>query len=385
MTVDLIKIYDDTFREKELEQIIQTLVEGDSACLIGVGTVGKTHLLQYLTQREDVQKRLLSRVSGNFVPDDFLWVHLDPNALLEEPDLRVPALALPQSWRGYELLLRRMIDTLRQHPRLGKKWSDRALELHDRLFSDDLRAPLRALLWVEALLDDLAESTFGDGRIVIVIDEMQRFLGELPDSFFLSLRALRDRHRYRLVFLTAQRQELREIVAAERRETLEPFLEIFRRDVYLSRARTRHDFDALLHVLTVRMNADDQIAVAFTDDLYNLTGGHAGLVRTCFRQRQFLQRIIHKTSFPSETIIYRLIPGIHRECETIWQSLNNDEQALLKSLPQSVDTSQRMDDPSIADLISKLRQLENKGVVVREGQKYSVYPPLLAQYIENHF
>jgi hypothetical protein len=185
------------------------------------------------------------------------------------------------------------------------------------------------------------------------------------------------------VFLSAQRQELRETTAIERRETLEPFLEIFRRDVYLSRARTQHDFDALLHVLKVRMNADDQISQTFSDHLYDLTGGHAGLVRTCFRQRKFLQRIIQEAGLSPETVIYQLIPGVRHECDTIWQSLNDDEQSVLKSLPQSVDTGQRMDDPSVANLVSQLIRLENKGVVEHEGSLYKVYPPLLDPHIHN--
>ncbi len=95
----------DYYQHADVEFVFRQLAAGESCSLVGIGSVGKSNLLQFLT-RHDVKQRYLG---GERAPN-YVMVLLNPHQLIH-PQKQVLEMT-GDSWPGYEIMLNRLRRTL---------------------------------------------------------------------------------------------------------------------------------------------------------------------------------------------------------------------------------------------------------------------------------
>ena len=137
--------YPVNFRDEEMRVVFDHIIDGDSLAIIGVGTVGKTLLVNHFSTRADVQDRYLKAAQVPFRGADLLFLPIDPNAMLDvSPRAGEVGSALPAAWPGFELIFRRLVEAARA-ARRGRTAAAGLAERLERLYLDSTDpAQLRA-------------------------------------------------------------------------------------------------------------------------------------------------------------------------------------------------------------------------------------------------
>lgn len=364
------------FREPTLFPIFNRIIDGDSINIVGVGTVGKTHLIKHFTERIDVQDYFLKdKCNSNLSSNDLVFLRIDPNALLELPVSFQSNLGVPHSWLGMELIFRKLLASVRDRdpdPSNKKSLFSVTSKLYSKSHDRENLGPVLIFALLEEAITNFLEEYIPNGRLVIVFDEFQRMLN-LPDTFFLNLRSLRDLFRYQICYVAATRQDLNQLVPRERAAILEPFMELFRDTIYIGAYASDSDLEELVTYLTHRKLGSD---VRLDDHVFQrvkrLTGGHGGLVRTCF---DYISQI--EEARDDQVAIQALLQfrPVARECLVLLESLSVEEKSLLGSIAKERDF-----DPILSNR-GVLRDLQNKQIVTELKTKVYIVPPLLNYFI----
>jgi hypothetical protein len=410
--------HDLDFRRQELEPIFTKIASGDSVSMIGIGTIGKTILISHFADRDDVQDYLLQALGVNLRHHNLLFVKVDANALLDVwgGSPTVPP-ALPAAWAGYELLLNRLshavqlandsvydplpspsdeIDRVQtrisRHPgapgSVGAqrgRFPELVTSINDyyQRVLDMCQTPAAAITafrLLENALEDIRHfyrDTSPDRRrprIVFIFDEFERMLELLPAAFFVTLRALRDRFRYLLVYITASRQPITDLVSQYKpneHEEMSPFAEIFRVNGYVGPYLREADREDMIRRLGERLPPTRRLTPDLKDALLRIGGGHAGLTRTMFDYLSVIQNNNDQAS------IWALLTKdkVVDELRTMLKSVSPGEQDLLLRL---VNRDPIGVDPQTDELLELLMR---KHILLKEGGQYWVMPPILAHYL----
>jgi DNA-binding winged helix-turn-helix (wHTH) protein len=329
-----------TFRASEVSQVLAALDCGESCTVLGIGSVGKSNLLRFL-QREDVHQAYLNKERAQF-----LFAHVDGNKMLEH-----------SLWGLWELMLHQLVVGL-----TNREADKAALQSTDELY---VRATQQETRYLALRYLDRAVNTVCNQlglRLVYLIDEFDDLCRAMPSRGFSALRALRDDHKYRLMYVVATRLEfdhLREELAE-----IESFEELVSINTIWLGPYSEADARFMLERLEERHKTclDEQTI----DYLLAATGGHPGLLRAAYRVAAE-----RPGDLPRELASAGLVQD---ECRRIWFSLPAAEQRTVTRLAATVDlvTSQ----PSI------LQRLRLKGVA---GGPWvdddSIFSPLLADYV----
>jgi DNA-binding winged helix-turn-helix (wHTH) protein len=230
-------------------------------------------------------------------------------------------------------------------------------------------------------------------RLVLLLDEFDQPLANLPPATFRQLRALHDHFEDRLSYLVATRLPV--MVAAgpyqEEKEDLAEFLELF--DQFPS-LRLGSLSQSEAEEVTKQTLASFGLATASTtttnlrasqfDYLYSLAGGHPVLTR--LMARILVQALAEsdeeenitfweesdeakKTQFE---LAVRADPQIIAECQRIWQSLHPSEQVALGQWLEGVRSSQA----------GPLGTLSERGLVNSEGK---IFSQVFEWFVKSHF
>lgn len=366
--------YPNHYRETELVELFTNLIRGNSCCIVGVGTVGKTHLIEHFSENNDAQSYILSLIpETDFTPEDFLFVRIDPNAMLHiETDTNV---SIPASWPGFELIFRRLLERVMLIEGDAAHEKDSLYKFTSNSYAKI--APSRGPIMAYGLLESSVTAVIREllppnGRIVFVIDEFEKLL-DLPDGFFRNLRALRDLHRYNLVFVVASRDDVSSIVPADRWSALEPFIDLFQKPIYLGLSQTEDDTEILFKYLHYRFMSDEKTwKKTARERLFALTGGHSGLMRTCFSFHGTFEQ------YGGEKLVQQLLyeSSVVKECNIIFKSISLVEQELLASIADDQET--RIE--SYSNMVS-LQKLRDKGLVSFVANSLEIQPKIFAYYM----
>lgn len=169
------------YRRREVAELARWVAAGDSGCLLGPGGAGKSNLLAALEARPE---RLATGLPEGW---PLAVIRVDLN------DLPADDLAT-----FYRLLLRALRDAASQLPALVGAAARAAFDA--QLSQTD------PFVVQTALLDLLAECRRAAVSLVLILDRFDSFLELAPTRLLDSLRALRDRHKERLVLLVGLRQ-----------------------------------------------------------------------------------------------------------------------------------------------------------------------------------
>jgi hypothetical protein len=352
--------YPNNYREADLVDLMtRLLIKRRCVWMVGVGSVGKTHLIEHVSDYQNrnrpVQTHLLEKVRQTAPdlnvtdPSDLVFVRIDPNAMLD-PDVSAEMTRkLPRSWYGIELIFRKLVEICDILEVPGEEVQAnmppdqrRELLLYEQIrrnyaliLDQSMLGPVRAF----ALLEDAINIVFTHyiegrlannrrrrtGRLIIVFDEFERLVKMMPNEFFLNLRALRDRFRYKLLFVVVARKEAIDVIPSDRRRHMESFTELFQAPLYIAGGRTKDDQDIMFTQLTDKQNWTEQAK----SDALRITGAHGGLLRSVVLQRDLFQRRMNETELVDNLLGRN---EVVEECHIMLESISTRERQVMDAV-----------------------------------------------------
>jgi len=314
------------FRKEEVGYVMQRWRASDSCSLIGVGSVGKSNLLQHLS-KPDVQKVYMDLADT----DHFKAIIIDPNMLGPLPKEGGADFDQVRCWAGYELMMHRLFMAFYPFEGMDPEEAERFYDIYQSLQNGN--NPLYAymgLRYFELGLDFFIRRGI---RLVFMFDEFEDMLRYLPVKFFQTLRGLRDINKRYLSYLTFTRAPLPALVEKFNIPELEieSFVELFTDGLYYvgpyNPADARRMVDNLMD-RNQKYYPDDSV-----EFLMWATGRYAGLMRSTFRLMDVLGPI-DGTGRMNDEILRTLVKrrSIREECATLWKSLSGIEHHVLKSV-----------------------------------------------------
>jgi len=331
------------FRESEVRKIFDLILAGESCSIVGLGSVGKSNLLRFLQQENGQQMYLGSK------DKKFLFVYIDGNKKLETTD-----------WGLFELMFHQLhLAATKNHLDEGvlKLIEDSYLQATISLSQPTNFLVLRFLdRTISTLIDRL------DLNIVFLFDEFDVLCQAVSPNAFSVLRAMRDDHKYQLMYVIATRTELTNL----RKESIEveAFYEIVISNTITLFLYSKTDAEGMLDRLTIRYNISLERATKNT--ILQLSGGHPALIRA-------LLDVFRENSSLKPNIIVEH-SRVLDECRRIWAGLSREEQAALAYVSKVKKTS-----TIPVDLRSLL---DKRGLLGGEWAKdSSVFSPIFGQFI----
>lgn len=329
------------YRAEVIQPILELLLSGESAALVGVGSSGKSNIARHL-------KRL--DVRAHYLGAD------DTRSLVIFLNCKSYAQAAPHDFYLYALdQLDRALEESRSHARVTDLWND-AQANPERLARRNLDRGF-----------DRAVSA-GIEHIICLMDDGDDLLSHGSPVLFTDLRELRDNHKNQLVYLTVTRRE----PAFLRRDgkEFEDFFELLDASghTFPLPPYTPTDGHHMLRRLAARQTPPRPISEAEIRRLYEMGGGHAGLMRTMF----FAARA--GTDVLGQNIIAKMGGNaeVEAECGKIMDSLEEAERADLGRLAHG--------QPPTAD---GLRRLTRRGLILeRVGRAPEIFSPVFEYYLQ---
>lgn len=337
-------------RQADLTRIFDAACSLDCLSVVGVSNLGKSATLRALCDPE-VQAQYLD---GN--ASDYLFVYIDFNQMLEMSD---------QAF--YELVLRSSIESIRAQNINGDVL--RQIETaYTGLVAptSPFEIPLKFSQGMGAIGDQLVQ------KVVFLFDEVDGPVAGIDGRVFLNLRALRDRHRNGLTYVTATNRRLDQI---RQDPDVAEFVELFEHEtLYLSMLN-----EAEIRQLATRYAEEE--GITFSDEdlkfIRHWTGGHPALLETTCRILGLLTgRPVREPS--QDTIIHRRAVemltqdlNVVGECRKIWNDLHENEQEALLAVAAG---SEGVRGPGLDWVLAKHLLLEN-------GSDYRIFSACFAEYV----
>lgn len=321
-----------TLRREDAAYLMQHVGDGDCSAVVGVSNTGKSDLLRSLAT-PDVSRQLLGEAAAKFV-----FVYVDFNLMLE---------ATEQGF--YELILRSLMEEL------GQKDPDGAFLQRLATAYETLIDPPTAFQISLSFSEGLTAVCQGTSRsLVLLFDEFDEPFEQIEGRVFLNLRALKDKYRRRLTYVTATDRRLSSI---RRGRDVDEFVELFEPFTRFLGPLDREDADTVISWIA------EQEGYTFDEDdrafLYHHADGHLGLVMAVSRA------LGEVTGEPvrdrgQDWLIHRQVreqldrdANVQGECRKLWEDLTETQRDALIAV---VGAEEDIDEAS-------LRSLQKKGII----------------------
>jgi len=297
----------DTFlpRHEDLTYVARCIAAGQCCALVGLSNVGKSTLLRTLVQPETRQRYLRERSQA-------LITYLDCNLMAEMTE------------QGFcELILRRLLAEARRQ-QLQPEVLDRLRSLYQQAVNppSSLMVPLSLNQALAVLAEDAGR------QMVLLLDEFDAPFQKLEARIFLNLRALRDKHGERLVYVVATDRPLRGL---QQEPEVGEFCELFAPRTRVLALLSPQEASWLLH----QFAGEDGPSLSPEDEafIWQQAGGHPGLL-------QAVCRVMAEAIRPDDPFWrlreYRVVraqlendPVVRAECAKLWNQLSGEEQRAL--------------------------------------------------------
>lgn len=357
-------------------KVFQKIIEGESISVISVPGNGKTHWQEHI-QQPQVQDVLLGEgfLNSKLTSQSLLFITLDANGLGEI------SAGLPKSWAGIDLFLRSLYwAVIESHLPDADTIAAYIVESLKKIGNKDNHGPERAFGILEQTVYYVYRNIpHEQARLIIIFEEPELWFDKMPDEFFLNMRYLRDKLRYKLVFIMVARQSAEEVTRAKNRyDALESFIEIFRQPMVLG-MYNEHDFHEMLDQLAKRKRpAGWEFPPKSKEILYWCVGGHGSLTRTCF---EHLDVIAHAKSHEALLGAFLEVEKVRSECATLYNGLTEAEKHILCTViddKRALAKIKPADKPTVQLLIEK-------GLLDKDAMGDStVLPVLFRRYIHDY-
>lgn len=337
-------------RHQDVRNIIEYLQDMQSVEVVGFSNIGKSALLRLISEK-DVWVQELGHAGQSVVP-----VYIDCNRMLD------------MSGQGfYEVVLRSLkeSDEIPDIPELA--------DAYEKLVApaSEFQIPLSFNQGVTAVLQSVP------GQLVLLLDEFDEPFNRIDPRVFLNLRALKDRHETKLVYVTSTVESISNYRQEE--EHCAEFCELFRYRTWHLAPLTRPDVNR-----HIRRYMEAYEAPFIDDDydfIYEWAGGHPCLLDAVCRaleealdaaqeaegsssKRRELHREVSRQFRATNDIIY--------ECAKIWDTRSNAAQETLAALFQAGEEP----DPST------LNDLYGNHILRKVDSKPQLFCRLMADYIQ---
>ncbi len=357
------------FRIEEVKYITERWVASEAISMIGVGSIGKSNLLQHLTQTESYRK-----IFG-LEENPYFAIIIDPFMLGPLPSANENSTQFI-CWAGLELIMHRIYMTFFSSEILNEEDAKYLNGLYNML--QDGNNPLALYMGLRYLELTLKLLISYDIKIILLFDEFEEFLRLMPYRFFQILRGLRDTFKGNLIYSTFSRNTFKILIAEHNLDyyEVEPFIELFTDNVLYVGPYNDYDARLMLDRLS-RRNRN----LKYTPQDHNLilyvTGRFAGLIRATYKT---LDEVYNSRNITSDDVLqvvnYLTIkPQIQAECKTIWLSLSEIEKDILMAVAR---LSEYRDSNEHEDAI---RILIRKQLLIFNDNKLEIVPPIFQQYV----
>ncbi len=227
-------------------------------------------------------------------------------------------------------------------------------------------SPLSVPLGFNDAMEKLCE---GGQRVALVLDEFDEPFRALEGRTFLNLRALRDRYREEMVYVTATAHPLEKLRSDA--ETAE-FRELFAGRICQLRMLEK---EAAEHAVTTLAKEEDvALTEAEVSFIVRASGGHPGLLHAIVRLLLHARTAAPQTYEKMGTrLVAEALAGdqvVRRECEELWQQLTDIEQQELLALAEGKKLGQEQQ-----------RHLHNLGLVNEDG---ALFGETFAAFVRRH-
>lgn len=328
-----------SYRAEIIEPLLQSIVAGECCSVIGISGVGKSNLIQQL-QRPAVLEAVLGADAA-----PLRFVLLDANLM-----------ANWSPWGFFEGLIEALLTNL------GSDLPAAVQELLQERHSQILTNPQNQALALRHCAAAIAQLC-SDLRLVLLFDEFDTLFTQLAGSVLRNLRGLRDRHKYRLIFVTLSRQRLMHLRDEEEWDAVEPFVELLSlRELGLGPLGAA---DAADEVARFAARHRAVTTSAQQRQIVELSGGHPALVRALTQFALLTPQALSRGAELHQE------PQLRLECVKIWEQLTTEEQDDL--LPIAYGTA--CDPRQVGHLLLK-------GLVrTRDDGVLTVFSPLMRAYL----
>jgi hypothetical protein len=289
------------FREEILEPVIELLRAGESCGLVGVSSVGKTVLARHLT-RADVRLHYFGPQAARVF---ILYLNCKP--LAQQPPHALHTLALEQLIHAAE--------------ELAGAFTPLLPALKDLLLGAQRSPEALAKRNLARAIERVVQA--GAELIVNVLDECDELLAKAPATLFTDLCELHDIYTRRIIYVTLTRREpmlLRRDLPEARR-----FMELIAVADHLLSVTPYLEADAFFMIqrLSARQETSPLLSYSEKRRLYELSGGHPGLIRAIFQA-------VRRNPPALEIVTAKQLTAnaeVDDECSKIMKSVEEIEQA----------------------------------------------------------
>lgn len=355
------------FRKEEVEAVMRCWSGATSAALVGIGSVGKSNLLQHLADPEVQEHYLGERASK------FKTIVIDSNMLGPLPPGDDDPL---RCWAGYELMMHRLFLTFYPFDMLSNEEARQFYETYQAL--QDGTNPVftyMALRYFELGIEYFVRKGYS---MVFLFDEFDEMLRQLPAKFFQTLRGIRDMNKRQVAFVTLTRSPL--VTLVERLNIpvldIEPFTELFTDNTIYVGPYNEADGRAMLNELSRRRQR--AYPESLNTALLAATGRYAGILRASFNVlEEFINVDLVGLSTEQLTGLLAANPSVRAECKTIWSSLNRSEQQVLKAVARLSAYNVTTESEFAVHMLLQKRILR----LDKSGQRLEILPPVFQQFV----
>lgn len=305
--------------ESLARRVLTDLSAGNCAALVGLSNTGKSTLMRALAGQS--AERIYAKLCGRRA----VLIYIDCN--------RAVAIS-PQGF--YEVVLRSLLEALADQVALD---ITATLRSHHQEVTDAATA-FNASLSFNLALTDLCEHLGRD--LCLLIDEFDELYTALDDRALLNLRALRDRFKDRLGYVTATARTLPELRGAA---VEDEFAEMFARSTYPMPPLDEDEARQILGSLNIPSLGAKRMAACL-----ELAGGHLGLLVSAAQ----IVAGMETDQLGEALVSVGQEPTPRAECLKIWNQLTPEEQEAIVSL---------VVEPSSSLPPQQLEHLETLGVV----------------------
>ena len=305
-----------TLRREDALYILQRVFDGDCSAVVGVSNTGKSQLLRSLASAEARHELLGEQVT------DFIFVYVDFNLMLEATEQGL-----------YEVILRCLMEELTQH------------DPEDR-FMGRLQAAYETLVHPPSTFQ--ISLSFSEGltavcrgmsrSLVLLFDEFDEPFEQIEGRVFLNLRALKDKYRQRLTYVTASDRRLSNI---RRGRNVDEFIELFQPFTRFLGPLAPSDVDAIITWVA------QQEGYTFDDEdhafLRHHADGHLGLLlAVCRALGEVTGEPVRDAG--QDWLIHRQVReqldrnvNVQGECLKLWDDLTEAQQDALMAVVGAED------------------------------------------------
>ncbi len=338
----------ETLRREDGIYILQRVADGDCSAVVGVSNTGKSYLLRSLANGQ-VRQRLAGEQLSNHV-----FVYVDFNLMLE---------ATEQGF--YELVLRCLMEELSRYD------PEAEFLRHLHRAYQTLVAPPSAFQISLSFSEGLTAICQGTDRsLVLLFDEFDEPFEQIEGRVFLNLRALKDKYRNNLSFVTATNRRLSNI---RRGRDVDEFVELFEPFTRFLGPLPDQDVGQIIAWVASQegYTFDDQDR-AF---LRHHADGHLGLLlAVCRALGEVTGEPVRDPG--QDWLIHRQVRGqldrelnVQGECRKLWDDLTEEQQDTLIAV---VGAEEEIDQRA-------LESLRNKGLI--EPDEELLFSPIFEAFV----